>query len=213
MTRTDAYLLLDPTNRMMVPTMMPRLLLVLLVACSAPPRAPAPNPVVEKPTVAEPPPARDVEVEKLKVLHSFPGIDLVESSNAAIHEHGGDAAHITSVMLVFDIHDRRAHEIEAKQIEMLRKHCTEAEWHTRTVLKIAGYEASTAGGANGVVGDARLLLPAGEPRRYRVSVRFSSVDAYQACDAFGFAIDLVVDRVRHRFELPLDVSRIEPMRP
>jgi len=186
-------------------------------ACSAPPPRPVQTSVVaeDEPTPpAAPAPPTPLQVETpLKLLHSFPGIDLVESSNAAIHEHGGDAARIGHVMLVFDISDRRAHEIEAKQVEMLRRHCSETAWHSRTPLKIRGYDASTAGGANGVVGDARLVLPPGVPRRYRVSIRFDSVDAYQACDAFGFALDLVVDRVRHKFELPLDITRIDPIDP
>ena len=48
-------------------------------------------------------------------------------------------------------------------------------------------------------------------REGQISIRFKMVEAYQACDAFGFALDLVVDRVRHQFELPLDVTRIEPI--
>jgi hypothetical protein len=49
----------------------------------------------------------------------------------------------------------------------------------------------------------------GKPERYSVSVTFDGLETYTAC---GFAIDLVVDRVRTQIELPLHIIRFEPLR-
>jgi hypothetical protein len=150
----------------------------------------------------------------LAVLQSFPGIDLLESSASAMHEHGGDAAKILSLSLMFEVHDRRTHEIETKRVELLRRHCMEKEWHSRDAVQLGGHFKRVEGEqAKALPSTVRLVIPAGEPRRYAVLVRFAAVEVYQACDHFGFAIDLVVDRVRHVFEIPFEVTRIDPIDP
>lgn len=204
-----------------------RIALLLLVACGStavppppPPLRPDPEPrpvspsedaVVATPTLLPPAPPPDPEP---RTLHGFPGLDLVESPNSVMHEHGGDAAKIRVARLQFNVLDRRAHQIEARSIEFLRRSCNETTWHSRKKLDITGYSASwdNPGAARGeTIGRTELVLPAGVPRRALVSIRFKPVEAYQACDVFGFALDIVVDRVRHVFELPLDVTRIEPI--
>jgi len=157
--------------------------------------------------------AGEPEVE-LAVLQGFPGLDLVESSNHAFHEHGGDAAKISHAALTFEVRDGRAHVIAVHRIELLRAHCREDTWHDRTRLTITGYEAYAWTSHDPIAtGRARVTLPAGDPQRYGVTVRFAPVAAYQACDRFGFAIDLVVDGARFQTEIPLDVTRFEPLRP
>ncbi len=154
----------------------------------------------------------DSDDTPLAVLHSFPGIDLLESSASAMHVHGGDAAKILSLHLAFEVHDRRTHEIETKRVELLRRHCMEKEWHSREVVQLGGhFTRRDDHEAGGLPGTARLLIPAGEPQRYAVLIRFAAIEVYQACDHFGFAIDLVVDRVRHVFEIPFDVTREDPI--
>jgi hypothetical protein len=148
----------------------------------------------------------------LAVLQAFPGIDLLESSASAMHEHGGEAAKILSLQIMFDVHDRRTHEIETKRVELLRRHCMEKEWRSRQVVQLGGHYKHRADRApGGIPGTARLVIPSAEPQRYAVLIRFAAVDVYQACDHFGFSIDLVVDRVRHVFEIPFEVTRIEPI--
>ena len=187
------------------------LISLLFAACSAPPRPRSRTKPAEdvSPAMALVP---DGDNTPLAVVHSFPGIDLLESSASASHEHGGAAAKILSLPIMFEVNDRRTHEIETKRVELLRRHCMEKQWHSRQVVQLGGhfkYRDDMPPG--GVPGTARVVIPSGEPQRYAVLIRFAAVDVYQACDVFGFSIDLVVDRVRHVFEIPFDVTRIEPL--
>ncbi|MBA3391359.1 MAG: hypothetical protein H0T89_01890 [Deltaproteobacteria bacterium] len=160
----------------------------------------------------DPPEPADAPVV-FEVAQSFPGIDLVESVNHARHEHGGKAASIGHASIKFEVRDGRAHTIEVKAIELLRAHCREEKWRDRTRLKITGHEAFNWTSSDPIAkGKASVALPANPPQRYSVRVQFVPVDAYQSCDRFGFAVDLVVDRVRFKTELPLEVMRFEPIR-
>jgi hypothetical protein len=185
-----------------------------LVACSSTVKshdeAPAPpSPSVAAATPDAQPPAEPPEdVADLPVLHEFPGISLLESANSAIHTHGGPPADIDTLSLHFEVHDRRAHDIEARHVDFLRRSCNEEQWHDRQTVHITQHEAYAA--ARVAAGTATVTIPAGTPQRYFVRVAFATVQAYQACDIFAFEVDLVVDRVRAKFVIPLHVMREEP---
>lgn len=153
----------------------------------------------------------DDERIELKTLHSFPGIDLVESLNSARHEHGGPPARVYRASMNFDVRDTRAHRIEVRSIAVVFDHCgkkkVKGDLEPR---KLAGYALYTWDSADPIAkGTAALVTPPGKPDRYSVGVTFDSLETYTAC---GFAIDLVVDRVRKQIELPLHIIRFEPLR-
>jgi hypothetical protein len=201
-----------------------RWIVVVAAACSSSTKSPAT-------TTPEPPPRAatwkhhpgdlsDLADAQLAVVQKLAGVSLLQSTNTAFHEHGGDAAIVDHVRLIFEVDDHRAHEIEAREVALLRRHCMEKAWRDRDPLKLTGHEAwrDTLRLADNkhvprhIPGDvSRVVIPAREPARYVVNVSFEPVEVYQACDIFGFALDLVVDRVRVPVELEFSVTRFDPI--
>jgi hypothetical protein len=155
--------------------------------------------------------AADDDRIELKTLHSFPGIDLVESINSARHEHGGPPAKVYRATMNFEVRDMRAHRIEVRSIAVVFDHCgkKKAKGDVKP-RKLLGHELYTWDSADPIAtGKAGVVTPAGKPERYSVTVAFDGLETYTGC---GFAIDLVVDRVRKQIELPLNIIRFEPLR-
>lgn len=152
----------------------------------------------------------DDEHPELAVLHSFPGIDLVETINDVQHGHGGPPAKVNHAFINFEVRDVRAHKIEVRSISIVFDHCRGAKKRKTDVQRRAlqGLELSTWHGVDPIAkGKASVSTPAGKPAGYGVKVLFDGVATYSGC---GFAIDLVVDRVRKQIELPLTITRLEP---
>lgn len=51
-----------------------------------------------------------------------------------------------------------------------------------------------------------------ERGRFQVTAFFAPVPVYQACDRFGFQLELAIDGRSVSLELPLEVKRYEPLR-
>ena len=150
---------------------------------------------------------------ELAVLHAFPGIDVVESINQARHEHGGPPAPLSEVTINFEVRDARAHSISVKKLEIVFSNCGPKQKREKTdvkPLKITGHELYTWDDVDPIAkGAASVSTPSGGPKRYSVQATFDGITTYSAC---AFAIDLVVDRVRKKIELPLTIKRFEPLR-
>lgn len=188
------------------------LLVVIIGACASTKSA---RPASKQPD-DEPPPPISVATEtiqedvELQVIHQFPGVDFLRSDNHAAHDHGGPPAAINNVVLQFDVRDRRAHEVEIKHVDYLRRGCKENQWRERRAMKIVRHDLY--GKAFLATGDASVTIPPGVPGRYFVRVELAHVvEAYQSCDVFAFDVDLIVDRVRAKFTVPLFVTREEPI--
>ena len=146
------------------------------------------------------------------VLRSRPGIDVVESINYASHMHGGDGAAISHAAINVLVKNAKPHTISVRKLEMLRGHCQTTTWESRKVLVVTGYQLHDWDTADPIAtGKTAITLP-GNPDLYQVSVAFDGFAAYQACDRFAFAIQLVVDGKRVAIEAPLQIKRKEPLR-
>ena len=176
-----------------------RSLALVLAACAAKSATPAVAPAgAQRIAIAGP----------SSIPFDFPGVSLVASTNSAIHSHGGDGAMIDVVELAFEVNDHRAHSIEVRRVELLHRGCNAETWRARDALELVEHRA-LADQRPVARGIASVTLPARGPQRYAVHVAFEPVEVYNACDVFGFAIDVVVDRVRQKFEIPLHVTREE----
>ena len=171
-------------------------------------------PEPKTPTVDDPP-VTDVVVTArptpLAVLQRVPGVAIFESRNFASHGHGGPPASLDHVFVILDIEDRRSHAISADGVELLRASCGETAWHDRTPLHVTGYRLYRDTEDPIAKNSRRLAMPA-VPGHYSISIDFAAVPAYQACDRFGFAVQLIIDGARVPLELPLDIKRLEPLR-
>jgi hypothetical protein len=152
--------------------------------------------------------ADDKRVE-LATLHAFPGVDLVESVNDVTHDHYGPPAKVHQAFLNFEVLDTRAHQIEVRSIAVVVDNCgkKKAKGDVKP-RKLAGHELYAWDSSDPIAkGKAGVRTPPGKPDRFTVEVEFASFDTTRAC---GFAIDIVVDRVRKQIELPLRIIREEP---
>lgn len=145
------------------------------------------------------------------VLRSRPGIDIVESVNHASHLHGGDAASIDHASINVLVTNTKAHTIAVKKLELLRGHCRTATWESRKVLKVTGYHAYDWDSADAIASGTKAVTLPVKPDLYQVSVAFAGVSAYQACDRFAFAVQLVVDGKPVAIEVPLQIKRKQPL--
>jgi hypothetical protein len=182
-------------------------------AAIEPPLPPMP-PKPKTPTVDDPP-ETDVfsaaRSQPLQVLQRVPGIAIMESRNFAQHGHGGPPASLDRVFIIFEIEDRRPHAISAQRVELLRASCRETAWRDRTPLHVTGYRLYRDTEDPIAKNPVRLALPA-VPGEYSIEIAFTAISAYQACDRFAFAVQLVVDGARIPLELPLDIKRLEALR-
>jgi hypothetical protein len=150
---------------------------------------------------------------QLAVLHRGRGVDVVESINDAEHAHGGAPAKVYEIRINFEVHDRRAHSVSINKLEWLHGYCNDdKKWADRKPLAVTGYRLYGWDDDDPLdAGKQRVALPA-KPGRYQVVAGFHGFEAYQACDRFAFAMTLELDGSRFPLELPLEVTRIEPLR-
>lgn len=157
---------------------------------------------------AAPPNARPV----FEVLHALAGIDVVESETRVWHIHGGAPAKVYVASINVVVKDARAHTIRATGLELLRGHCRTTTWDSRTALAITGYTLHDWDSADPIAtGATKITLPATSDL-YSVGIEFQGVSAYQACDRFAFAVQLVIDGTKVSLEVPLQVTRRDPLR-
>ncbi len=176
------------------------------------PTATAPTPVAAPAPVATP--AADALAKRptFAVLHALRGIDVVESVNHASHGHGGDAASIHDASFNVLVTDGRVHTVKVTKLELLRGHCRTTTWDSRTPLAVTGYRVNEWDSFDPIAtGTSSVKLPA-KSDLYSVMASFAGVSAYQACDRFAFATQLVIDGTRVAIEAPLQVMRYEPLR-
>jgi hypothetical protein len=139
----------------------------------------------------------------LPVLHAFPGIDIVESSNHVTYSHGGPPPKLDHAELVVEVRDARAHTISVRSIGIVST-CEPKSGDVRG-LKLKGHELRVWGTAKLVAkGTASIATPAGKPDRHRIRIVFKELSTTVGC---AFALDVVVDRVRKKIELPLTLER------
>jgi hypothetical protein len=176
---------------------------------------PLPSRPPEPKTAKDDPPEPDVfsnpHSQPLAVLQRVPGVAIMESRNFAQHGHGGPPASLDRVFIIFEIEDRRPHAISAQRVELLHASCRETAWRDRTPLHVTGYRLYRDTEDPIAKSPLRLALPA-VPGEYSIEIAFTAIRAYQACDRFAFAVQLVVDGARIPLELPLDIKRLEPLR-
>jgi hypothetical protein len=149
---------------------------------------------------------------ELEILHAFPGIDIVKSINDARHEHGGSPAPLDHVVINFEVRDTRAHTISVRKVEIVYANCDKKKRAPQDVqaLKLLGHALYTWDDVDPIVkGKASVSTPAGKAQRLGVNVNFEGITTYSGC---AFAVDIVVDRIRKKIELPLQIKRMEPMR-
>jgi hypothetical protein len=140
---------------------------------------------------------------ELAVLHAFPGIDIVESRNHVIYSHGGPAPKLDHVDLVVEVRDARAHTLSVRSIGIVST-CDPKPGEIRA-LKLKGHELRTWDTDKVVAkGTASIATPAGKPDRHRARIRFKDITTTVGC---AFALDVVVDRIRKKIELPLTLER------
>ena len=144
---------------------------------------------------------------ELKTLHKFPGVDLVESVNDAVYGHGGPPAKISYAFITFDVRDQRAHRIEVRSIAVVVSNCGKKNAKVKP-RKLLGHTLHAWDDIDPIAkGKTSVATPVGKPDRYGVKLDFEGLETYDAC---GLAIDLVVDRVRKKIELPFTITRLEP---
>ena len=142
------------------------------------------------------------------------GIELRSATTAASHTHGGKPAAISGTELEVRTLDDRPHRIAATALTLLRAHCLSTGWHSATALTVTALHASLLAPASGpdLAGSAAGIdLPAGAGIDYQLRIGFEATTVYQACDLFGFSVTLLVDGQATTLELPLEVTRYEPM--
>lgn len=140
---------------------------------------------------------------ELPVLHSFPGIDIVQSSNEGIHSHGGPGAKLDHANVIFEVRDARAHTIAVRKIAILWTDC-DAKPDSKS-LALQGHALHSWDENKRIAkGRASVSTPAGGPQRYRLAIEYKQIETFRGC---GYAIDIVVDRVRKQIQLPLRITR------
>jgi len=144
----------------------------------------------------------DDKVE-LEVLHEFPGIDIVFSVNDRIMQHGGRPASIDNMSINFEVRDTRAHTIAVRDLAMTSD--CKSKKRKFDKLKIKGLELSPWDSNKPDKGTASVSTPSGKAARYQLRVRFDEVKSSEGC---AFAVDLVIDRVRKKIELPLRITKL-----
>jgi hypothetical protein len=148
---------------------------------------------------------------ELAVLHTFLGIDLVETVNDVRHEHGGPPAALDHASINFEVRDARAHSVSVRKLEIVYANCDKPKRDPTDIkaLKILDHELYAWDNVDPIAkGKASVMTPAGKARRFGVHVTFEAITAYTGC---AFAIDIVVDRIRKKIELPLQIKRMEPL--
>jgi hypothetical protein len=140
---------------------------------------------------------------ELPVLHAFPGIDIVETRNHVIYSHGGPGPKLDHADIVVEVRDARAHTISVRRIGLVST-CDPKPGEIRA-LKLTGHELRTWDASKVVAkGTASIATPRGKPDRLRVRIQFKELSTTSAC---AFALDVVVDRIRKKIELPLTLER------
>jgi hypothetical protein len=153
-----------------------------------------------------PPPQPPPDALARVVVKAWPGIDLVESDNHAIHTHGGPPATLAAVTVRLAVRDRRPHKVALAKLQLLEGHCNDTAWTQRTTLGIGTHEIYGVGTPS----RGSVTLP-GDPDTYTVKVAIDNPpDVYNACDRFAFAITVEVDGVPADVVIPLHVEREEP---
>ena len=173
--------------------MLSRLFVVVIVAASVAHADPEPRPT-------------------FAVLHSRPGIDVVESINHASHIHGGAGAAIDHASINVRVKNAKPHTISVRKLELLRGPCQTTTWDSRKRLVVTGYLLHDWDTADPIATGKKAITVQAKPDLYQVRVAFDGVAAYQACDRFAFAIQLVVDGKHVAIEAPLEIKRKEPLR-
>jgi hypothetical protein len=140
---------------------------------------------------------------ELEVLHEFPGIDVVFSVNERIMQHGGPPVTLDYMSINFEVRDTRAHTISVRGLAMTSD-CKRKK-RTFDKLKIKGHELYAWDSDKPVKGTASVSTPSGKAARYQVRVLFDEVKSAEGC---AFAVDVVVDRVRKKIELPLHIKKL-----
>lgn len=143
--------------------------------------------------------ASTVHADDAPVVESFPGLDIVESSNRVVVPSDGRAPTIAQLRIDFVVRDNRMHELEVKTLA-LESACGKRRAPTPKRLRVTSYELSRWGGGFPVVGTASVRTPVGDARSYVLQVNFDGVTTLTGC---RYAIDLIVDRVRMTVKLPL----------
>ena len=148
---------------------------------------------------------------ELAVKHAFPGIDIVSSINDARHEHGGPPAKLDHVVINFEVRDTRAHTLSVRKVEIVQLECgKKRDPKLIDTLKIVDHELYTWEDLDPIAKDkASVKTPAGMAQRLGLHVNFEGITSYTGC---AFLVDIVVDRVRKKIELPLQIKRMQPVR-
>ena len=143
------------------------------------------------------------------MLHALPGLDIVESRNHAIHTHGGPPANIDHMTIRVRLH-HGTHVVKVTKLELLSGHCNSSTWSDRDPLQPTHYALHDWDHNKPVATGTTDLTLAVRPDLYAIHVHFATQQAYNACDRFGYAVTLLVDRTPVQLELPLTVEREEP---
>jgi hypothetical protein len=188
------------------------LIAIVLVACSGgpPPVASQAPAHTSAPSVPNDAPIATAPEPQPGIIQSLSGVDLLHTVQTVRHNHDGRPARLGHALLEVDIRDRNAHSIAARSVELLHAHCYSAGWDERTPLTIADHAAASADlELWDIEGTARgVTIPAGSPRRVRLIIGFKAVEVYQACDKFGFALQLSIDSTPVALETDLRVVRV-----
>lgn len=175
----------------------------------------SPPPTAKSPEAGTPSRVDESEAEPptiFAIVKRLPGLHLLESESYARHVHGGSPANIHETSVRLENIDGKAHKITVRGLEFLRRHCRSKKWNQRRKLEVTevgihGWNDldDVATGVNGITVPKKRGL-------YSMQVRFPGLSAYQACDGFGYAIELEVDGDRPAMEIELHIKRFEALR-
>ena len=150
--------------------------------------------------------ARADDEPVFEVLRALRGIDVVESVNTIRYAAKGPHPWLDHASINVAVRDGRAHAVEVKKLTLVSasngvcaKKPAKADTKTYAVTK---HELFNWTDEDPIARGSTLRIPAASKQRYNVKASFAGLLTTTAC---RLEVELVVDRVRARVELPISI--------
>ncbi len=139
-------------------------------------------------------------------MGTLAAVELRPQKSHAIHEHGGDPAHLYAARFVaHNAGTRRASVSVVRVVFLAGNSCAAFPSQVRSSPKVDGISI----GSGGAIA-ARVTVPPGDTP---LTVEFAPVDAYYThCNRFAFRVTFDVDGAQVQSTAETEVSRVDPLR-